>query len=746
MQEKREISSMRDWYAKSKGNPEIPEWELARFARYEGAKQERSIWYHGTRENNLSDILANGLIVNPKERAWEDNKDATFNSPSQASIGGIYVTRNLLTARIAAQRNKPRDEDRVLVIMELQPRSLVADEDSIIGSVKSVLNNSFYGVQEWQIAEVYMAKMLGTNEEYVNGIKEKYVETGVNLIDQQYGLNNAKLKLRVAEILNNNWEVVLNRQVSHVSDYDMDKSFYRNISPSMNETMTCKFKELEESKLSKDAKNQQYHDFVESLKPKKPSMADFESQHLQFMDQLTRTLKDVARPMRNMMEGEEDSTKTARSTENIGFSGSNRIIAIVKIDHDWNVTLVYGELPDDFKEQWAKTTGKLRMTSKTAMLDKNRMFKTASRAIWYHGSHMGNYESIRTEGLLANPPKRLWTKEDKGDAFAPSKASLPGVYLTTELFDAISAPDNALDGASLGFASLEDQEYDQSILLSIVQADTQSIFVDEDSLSFEVSSAMKGVSDYLPCAVYISGVTGEDQAYFDRIRDQFIVRQLKKLGYKFDFTNPELHSRLVEVLKDGFINSLTRQVAHANEDEWKKAYLDMESRHKRINPKSEITRIQQPSPARGEEMFRQFMDQLTRTLKFCKHFQKQESGGEWLESGRFPHNISFRGSTKIVALLEITLRTDEKDYLDPYQYIFKVLYGQPPQQFLDDWNKMKDYSRKYSTKEKDKELDDDLSKSEEEILKDINYIQQQKKKKTTEEETYENWYDNLSQM
>src|SRR5208337_2478430 len=58
----------------------------------------RSIWYHGSSIKNLRSILAQGLIPDPKERAWADDPESSVYTPSRESYGGIYVTQNLLTA------------------------------------------------------------------------------------------------------------------------------------------------------------------------------------------------------------------------------------------------------------------------------------------------------------------------------------------------------------------------------------------------------------------------------------------------------------------------------------------------------------------------------------------------------------------------------------------------------------------------------------------------------------------------
>ena len=675
---------MQNWY-------DISKKKECRLARYEGAEQERSIWYHGTIASNLPSILSNGLIVDPKIRAWSDHSDASFMTPSQASLKGIYVTRNLLTARIAAVRNIAKQEDRVIVIMELQPRSLVADEDSLTHYVKSVLGNSCQGSYEWLISEVYIANELGSNPAYVNDIKNKYIKTGVNIIDKQYGPLHPKLLERISEILENGWEVVLGRQASYIENYLWKASFYRNISTDRKKSMTDKNNEIKLMNIPQEQKDKLYSDYVETLIPKKPESNEYEEKYLIFMDQLTRTVKNAARPSRVL---DKADMMTARSIENIGFSGSNRIISIVKLDKDFNVEIIYGTLPDDFKEQWRKTTGQLNIIKSASS---NKLYKMASRGIWYHGTLMSNYKKIASEGLLANPQKRLWDKKDKGDAFAPSKASFPGIYLTNDLYEAIEAPENALDVMGVS-------KSDDSILLVIVQSDTQSLYIDEDAMSLNISSPIESTSDYLVSLIYLSGVSKIDIPYFNRIRDNFVERQMIVLQNKFKLDNNDLIKRVRSILRDGFIYTLTRQVAYTTDDEWKRAYLDILSQHERFKKQDKnfnnLKIPQKPSPAIGEEMFRKLMDQLTRTLKFSKHHQ--EDLGEFWTSGRYPENIGYRGSTKILSLVEVKSK-EYGEFIDTTDYLYRVLYGTLPSKFVNDWKKLTNTNTMVIPQQKDEE-------------------------------------------
>jgi hypothetical protein len=56
---------------------------------------------------------------------------------------------------------------------------------------------------------------------------------------------------------------------------------------------------------------------------------------------------------------------------------------------------------------------------------------------------------------------------------------------------------------------------------------------------------------------------------------------LWSLNKKFNLTHPDLISRIREILENGFINVLARQAAYVSEDEWKRAYLDIQTQQQR---------------------------------------------------------------------------------------------------------------------------------------------------------------------
>jgi hypothetical protein len=387
-----------------------------RQARYGGSEKERSIWYHGTRARNLQTILSQGLITDPKERAWAEDKNSSMTSPSRASLGGIYVTTNLMTALLSGQKEKPRDENRIIVIIQAQPRSFVADEDAFVFSLKDAyISPNVVSDSPYLLSEAYFATYLGTNQEYMNGIKENYVQQGIKSINSRLKSPlNPSLEKIVEDFLRDNWKTVLDRQVSHINrDYYWTDSFFRNIPESLREDLKEKDKAIMAQKgLSDDEKLKQYQDLLNSIIPNPPDVSVAENKFAEFSSKLTKLLKEMARPGKT-----ERYQDTARSLTNIGFSGSNRIVGIVEVMNSRKdpyslIRLVYGKIPEKFITDWKTAVGEPHIVDSFEGWDRGET--TASEKNWYRLADIPrkeeflgerppildmNYEDVQKQGL-----------------------------------------------------------------------------------------------------------------------------------------------------------------------------------------------------------------------------------------------------------------------------------------------------------------------------------------------------------
>ena len=289
--------------------------------RYGGSKKIRGIWYHGTSTKYLNDILTNGLIPNPKERSWDKDPDASTSTLDRSSYGGVYVTRNLMTATSSAWRTaRKTDGNRLVVILDLQPKSLIADEDDIAPFfVNYNEQNAFYYYKLLKYGSEYSDYMRDLEIE-----KKRFTEKVVKQISDLRDIKNQKIK------------DILHKLIS-------DEGFYATV------TRIVAYSDLKPGSFSDmwtrcwDTRKID----IDQIPPL-PKKEEGENVFRKFVNKLTVLLKEIAR--------HNGFAKTARSLEPIKFSGSNKIVCVVEFvtyaKSSPKFKIHYGTLPQDFIDQY----------------------------------------------------------------------------------------------------------------------------------------------------------------------------------------------------------------------------------------------------------------------------------------------------------------------------------------------------------------------------------------------------------
>jgi hypothetical protein len=358
-------STLRIWNVENKE----PEKLAAAFDKIVPAKTsaQRQIYYHGTDIKNLRSILTEGLVPEGKTKSWADDPNAGMTSPSRQTYGGIYLTRNMMTATAAVRNNRSNADYRmVMVIVEAQPNSLFLDEDSIVSILDSPFNNGNQDSSEHLIGQYFMM----TLPDAPSSLKEAYQEMQGRYIDKvieriKYMLTEHKLTMapglekRVRELLPSVLLASLTRRAAHAYKSDEKRT----------------------EKDGYDARNYDYRRTYQSIfgqveaPPKEtiiPTPQDGEKKFRETAEQLTRTLRSMLR----IQQGGGWALQNARSTEPIGYNGSNHIIAVLEIregrdlqikfndltGYEGKGTMVpivvhYGAVPEDFNQQWKERMG-----------------------------------------------------------------------------------------------------------------------------------------------------------------------------------------------------------------------------------------------------------------------------------------------------------------------------------------------------------------------------------------------------
>ena len=267
----------------------------------------RGIWYHGTSSDKIPSILSNGLTptVQSKRKSWDTDPDTSVNSVDRSSVGGVYVTKNLSISITSAWRTaKKFKSNKVIVIMELQPRSLVCDEDTFT----SLASPKHYPISYFIYLYMFETYGIPSNsfdfKEMETKFKDKWCEDALRSIFLGYENPPEALKSTVYKYLYDvGYKAMLTRIVSYL---DMNDYYSRD---------------------KWDAAYLEMNGLLKAKKdkiPNPPTPQQGELVFKSFIDKLTKTMK-------NRITSADDFIKTARSEEPIKFNGSNKIIAIVEL-------------------------------------------------------------------------------------------------------------------------------------------------------------------------------------------------------------------------------------------------------------------------------------------------------------------------------------------------------------------------------------------------------------------------------
>jgi len=299
-----------------------------------------AIMYHGSNIKNKDIILSQGLIPNPKKRAWSEDKDVSFYQPSRESLGGIYLTNNVIKATSSGTVSGGGGQC-ILVVVSIQTGNLLADEDDFKFRLNQI---SIPGLvaNEWMMQRLYAASIaLKENripqDSYSQGIREELESTKQAFITDFIGGVSRKLKdgltpqetLAAEDILDQGFLTVLKRLASHVKSWG-SRSWGSE----------------------------------ELWGVEKPDPGEAEAEFKRLEDRLTRVFKRVGRSEHR----ESDFNNSARIETPIGYSGKNRIVAVIEVlpyqrEIGTQVKILYppsGEVPEKLIRDWEKAQGPWR--------------------------------------------------------------------------------------------------------------------------------------------------------------------------------------------------------------------------------------------------------------------------------------------------------------------------------------------------------------------------------------------------
>ena len=299
-----------------------------------------AIMYHGTSGRNLKSILSKGLVPTGVERAWADDPDTSWVQPSRVSLGGIYMTHNLMTAISSSFRGTAvqEGEKRVIVVCQIQPRSLLADEDDFTHTVKGLEVNRRV-VTDWGVLHLYLSSLgLGKSDREANWMREydkhrkDWVKDKSQRIRQELkGKTHPQLQRRLEDILYAGFPAAIKRHAAYIT------------------TRHIRGQVADEREVQFDI----------------PSKSEGEQSFRKFLEQLTRTMKRLAQ----IDKRESTWNVSGRLMKPIGFRGANKIVGIFQFfaiktfnptASKTHIETVFGRIPFMTVREWEQKMGDWR--------------------------------------------------------------------------------------------------------------------------------------------------------------------------------------------------------------------------------------------------------------------------------------------------------------------------------------------------------------------------------------------------
>jgi len=308
------------------------------YLRSVDAFARRRILFHGTSPEVGRKILSEGLIPDPKKRAWAEDPGAGFSMLPRTSFQGVYLTGNFMTAYSSSTNAAGPRRDHIIVVVDVEEASLVHDEDTLKGPLQRILYEFIpkgYVLTERGHLDTYDDMVRGKIDDKIREESIKFLKS----IDQPASTGRGDQEERIQLV-----EKALRALIVRQAAYSLPQV-----------TWYASEKTWEQMKAGKS------DDWDLSALPE-PKNTD-----KPFMDAFER-LSNKLRPMHAKGDAAERFMDTSRIREPIGFSGSNRIVAIVSIEKkDWDksggnvLKFLYGNPSDprlaDFYKQYEQKIG-----------------------------------------------------------------------------------------------------------------------------------------------------------------------------------------------------------------------------------------------------------------------------------------------------------------------------------------------------------------------------------------------------
>lgn len=313
------------------------------YVRAVDAAGKRRVLYHGTSPATAKRALSEGLVPDPKKRSWSKDPGAGLHMLPRTSFPGIYLTDNLMTALSSARRSSGGFRElRAVIVVDVEEKTLVHDEDTLKGPMRFNVRHLIpegYTFSGPVVMNLYDDIVKGRADEKLQNAAKAFLGGLDAPTKGGYGESRIPMAIEL-------YKAYVTRQAAHSVP---DMSWFAD--------------EKTWDQMKKEIAEKYQADLSNLPEPK-------EADRL-FMGAL-RKLSDKLRPSQAAGLALPEYSGTYRSLGPIGFSGSNKIIAVVLVDSDetpYKLKFVYGN-PDDQRLRGFFHDFSRSMTSNYKVLDK----------------------------------------------------------------------------------------------------------------------------------------------------------------------------------------------------------------------------------------------------------------------------------------------------------------------------------------------------------------------------------------
>lgn len=303
----------------------------------------------------------------------------------------------------------------------------------------------------------------------------------------------------------------------------------------------------------------------------------------------------------------------------------------------------------------------------------------SNRIVVFHGTSSSFLRKIKSQGLKADPKKKVWDIDLNTSSGTSTRVSLKGAYLTANYMTASSSALNAK------------QKFGGNRLIISVLFQPRSGIPDEDSIRYTLNHAIEralGVGNNsfynkMALAIFLfnlKDVNCDKKCYTDKFIEELKKQKevnSKALNYKDaeNFLQAELMRRVSQDWKNEpeyeHYKGFSDIMPHISYEEQKK--ISQEERDKRYEAWKKKIKKAVLSVAEADREYLKQLDIMTR--RAFKGVRK--STEDFLYNVRSIEDINYRGRNRIISIVEII---EPEDYENPT--ILKVHYGKIPDDFI----------------------------------------------------------------